>query len=179
MFAGRRGTVGDVPLPDANTLSACSDEELAELAADVADEQRRRALAAGDLDTVVEQGFAEGFDAKGAASDPWVVGHLLVCPGSKVDRSSASHECRFVHLGGSWIWESAEKVVDEVRRLPGPRPSVRTVTVVVATEGLELDVVASRLRSGVHQMTSVRSYVVRRGELELVSTRAREASGHR
>lgn len=166
-------------MPDAEALAGWPDEELARLAADVADEQRRRALAAGDLDALVEAGFAEGFDAKGGATNPWVVGGLLVCPGSKVDRSGASHECRFVSVGGSWVWECAEKVVDEVRRLPEPRPSVRTVTVLAATEGLELDVVASRMRSGVHQMTSVRSYVFRRGDLELVDTRAREASGHR
>jgi hypothetical protein len=156
-------------------LEGLDDDALTQLAALIRDEQQRRALERSDIDAVVAHAFGEGFRADGMPRDPWITGGLLVCPGTRADRSATSHECSFVTIGERWVWECEEKIHDEVRHLPGPRTTMRSITVCAVWEGMELDAIQSRMRSGVHQARQVRSFVVRNGALELVSARARGA----
>ncbi len=156
-------------------MSSWSDLELTAVAAAIMDEQHRRALEAADIDAIVKQAFEDGFTSAGMPRDPWMQGGLLVCCGSKIDKSATSHECAFVAIAERWVWESEAKVLDVVKHLPGPKPIMRSVSVCAPWEGMELDLVVSKMRTGVHQMKQVRSFIVRNGELELVAARARNA----
>lgn len=156
-------------------LGAMSDGQLSALAEQVRVEQQARAVAAADPAALCELGFAEGFKSNGLPTDPWLVGGMLVIPGARVDKSATSHECGFANLDDQWVWECEDLIEHTVRHLPGPRPQMRTVSVVAAYDGLQLDLVASKMRTGVHEMQSVRSFVVTGGSLELVQSRARRA----
>lgn len=167
-------------------LSALSDDELVTLAADVAVEQHRRALAHADPDALTEQGFEQGFTTNGGIVDPWLVDGLLVCPGVLVEKSRGSHDCSFVSVklagaeASQWVFEATDKICDEVRFMPGAKKHQRSVTIVAATEGLEVDVVVAQQRSGQHTMKQVRSFKLTGGKLTHVSTRARaNPNGHR
>jgi hypothetical protein len=161
-------------------LDVLSDAELASVGAVVAELQRARAMARGDLDTLIEDGFARGFDRQGHALFPWVDGSVLVCPGSVVERSRESHECTFVHIGEEWVWESGELLIDDVRRsMAGTRATQRSVSLVGVREGLEFDLIRSKKLQGSHSMLSVASYRITGGTIELVSTRAPRVSSHR
>src|ERR1035438_10281416 len=127
----------------------------------------------GDLGALVELGFESGFNANGTARAPWIGSGIVICPGAIVERSALSHECSFVNVGGDWVWESEELLLDEVRRVPGgPRTHQRSVSLLDAREGLELDVLASKKRQGVHQLQSKTSYEISDGVLRVVATRA-------
>jgi hypothetical protein len=161
-------------LPAGITVSAWNDLELTAVAAAIIEEQHQRALEAADIDAIVKQAFQDGFTAAGMPRDPWLHGGLLVCCGTKIDKSATSHECAFVAIGERWVWESESKVYDVVRNIPGPKPIMRSVSVCTPWEGMELDLVVSRMRTGVHQMKQARSFLVREGKLELVATRVRD-----
>lgn len=171
---------------DRYDLADLDDDALAALAADVAVEQHRRALDATDPDAVAEQGFRDGFPTPRSSRDPWLDGKVLICPGLLVERSRNSHDCTFVTVkhpfedSPRWVWEAADLVHDEVRVVPTPKRTQRSVSLVAATEGLEVDVVESKMRGGQHEMQQARSYVVRSGQLVHVTTRARKPrDGHR
>lgn len=166
-------------MTDGHDLQHLDDFALAALARAVAEEQHRRALEACDVEAVVRDAFANGFTQAGMPRDPWLSNGTLVCAGSKNDRSATSHECAFVSVGEKWVWECEEKFHDEVRHLPGPKPLMRSVTLCTAHEGMEVDLVVSRMRTGVHTMKSVRSFVVQGGELVLVTTRSQRADHRR
>ena len=154
----------------ARLVAGLDRQELSDLATLVRDEQRRRALAAEDLDAVVADAFERGFDGRGMAVDPWVTpGGLLVCPGSKIHRSKQAHRCRFVAVGDAWVWEAAERVTDELRRLPDRSDSIQTVTLLAAVDGLVVDVVTSKASGGAHTRESAVAFEVRAGELESVA----------
>jgi hypothetical protein len=167
-------------------LVGLADHELQELAASVALEQHRRAVASADPDALVEEGFTLGFTPAGAAKDPWLNGGLLICPGVLAQTSKASHDCTFVSVklphddSSEWVWEATDLVHDEVRVTPGTKRLQRSVTLVAVCEGMEIDVVVSQMRQGNHRMKQVRSFVMQNGELVHVSTRARKPQdGHR
>jgi hypothetical protein len=152
--------------PTGAELLHLDDLELAALAGAVKDEQQRRALADEDLAAVVEDAFARGFDGRGMAAEPWLtLGGLVVCPGSMIQRSRQSHRCRFVAVGDDWVWESPERVRDEVRPLLDGHDSLQTVTLLAAWDGLVLDVITSRCRSGVHARDTSVAFEVRRSAL--------------
>jgi hypothetical protein len=160
--------------PSGSELLHLDDLELATLAEAVKDEQRRRALAVEDLSAVLEDAFSNGFDGRGMAVDPWLTpGGLVVCPGSMVQRSRQSHRCRFVAVGDAWVWESPERVIDEVRPLLDGHDSLQTVTLLAGWDGLVLDVVTSRCRSGVHTRDSSVAFEVLRSALVPCSATAR------
>lgn len=142
-------------------------------------EQSRRALASADPLALIEDGFRRGFDSKGLPKDPWMTDGILVAPGAKLDKSAMSHLCGFVRISGSWVWEAANKVEDDVRHLPGPRQQMRSVTLVAVPDGEAVDLVLCRTRAGVHELTGVRSFVVTGGTLELISARTVRVDGHR
>ena len=148
------------------------------LAAAVADEQRRRAVEAGNEDATIAEGFEHGFGRDGLAVDPWVVGPYLVCPGGLVGRNRAAHRCRFVSINDTWVWESHELVREDKRSTPGDDEGFRAVALVAVVDGTEVDVVRGRLRRGQHQVDHVVSYVIRRGELVEVAQRAVNGSHH-
>lgn len=156
------------------------DADLSEVAAMVMEIQRTRALESEDLDAVVEHAFEVGFDHRGMAGDPWITpGGLVVCPGAKIHRSKANHRCRFVAVGDTWVWDSADRVVDELRRLPDDRDSIQTVTVLAAFDGLVIEVVTSKASGGRHERQAAVAYEVRAGELTPTSLRSTPSSDER
>jgi hypothetical protein len=157
---------------DPALLSVLSDAELSGLAETVAALQRERAVAQGDEAALIEEGFANGFDSKGQARDPWMRNGVLICPGVKRDSGALSHRCSFVSVEGSWVWECADVLADDVRHVVARHTEQRSVTLVAAHDGLEFDVVASKARGGAHERTGVRSFVVRGGSPVLVNTRS-------
>jgi hypothetical protein len=160
-------------------LASLSRSELSALAAALAAEQQARAVADADPEALCVLGFEQGFTTEGLPRDPFLVGEVLVCPGARVDRSGTSHDCGFVAVGEKWVWEADDLLADEVRHPPGPKPRMRSVSLLAAYDGMELDLVLSRARAGVHQMRSARSFVVRAGELVLVNTRTPKLPDHR
>ena len=161
-------------------LLAASDDRLSAAIAALVEEQRGRARDRGDLGALLEAAFDRGFDAQGHAKEPWIEHGLLFCPGSLVERSATSHDCVFAHIDEDWVWESPELVQDAVRQHRGRGAHHQhSISVVGVIEGLELDHIGAKKRSGAHQMTSVRSYRIRAGALELVSTRTPRVTGHR
>lgn len=139
----------------------------------------RRLLDDGDPKTVTEEAFSSMFEADGLPADPVVRSGLLVCGGGKVDRSAMAHRCRFVRVGGLWVWDHPEVLSDVVRHVQGPRRSMRSISVVPAFPGDEVDMVTSRARNGVHQLVSVRSFTVTGSGLDLVSSRSVSRTDHR
>lgn len=155
------------------TLVSLGDEDLSAAIYELSAERTRRALGRGDLDAVVELGFEEGFSPRGVALDPWVASGLVICPGSLVEKSATSHDCRFANVDGTWVWESDVTLVDVVRRVgSGARTSQRSISLLEAVDGLSFDVIEAKKSQGQHRMTRVRSYCVRDGQLQLVATRA-------
>jgi hypothetical protein len=163
-----RTTFNDAPGAAAASLrlDRLTDHELVELAAGIKAEQQGRALASEDLGALVESAFATGFDGRGMAVDPWLTpGGLVVCPGSMIQRSRQSHRCRFVAVGDAWVWESPERVIDEVRPVREGHESLQTVTLLAGWDGLVLDVITSRCRAGAHSRDSALALEVSDGRL--------------
>ena len=169
-------------LLDADTVATATDLELAYTIAELLDEQRRRALAGGDLVEIANECFdTRGFDGRGTPRAAYVRDGLLVCPGAKLEKSASSHDCTFVSVDDVWVWEHGEIVLDERRQLPGGQRVIhQTVTILPALEGMEFDVVSSTARSGGPcQMKTARSFKISHGELLETRTRARAPQGHR
>jgi len=158
-------------LPD-EVIVAATDEQIHATMSALAGELHARALAGGDLEAIAEQAFVDGFTAKGVPLMPWLAGGLLICPGYKKSRSATSHDCSFVSLDGTWVWDAPNKLVDIIRDVPGAKAHTCSVTVVVPTEGMRVDAVTSKSRGGGPcQMASAHSFQVRGAELVEVSTR--------
>ena len=174
-------TVVVVNTDDAVALLSEADEGELRAALVVLEEAlRERAKSRGDLDTLIEVGFNDGFSSSGHAKDPWIESGVVLCPGSGVEKSALSHDCTYVSVEGSWVWESEETLLHEVRHIPaGPRRHQRTVSLLDAREGLCFDVVHCQMRHSVHQLRAASSYVINNGAVELVSTRAVKAPSHR
>lgn len=155
------------------------DELLAHLSAALIDEQRRRALEADDRDAVLEHGFEKGFGRDGLATHPWVHGPFVVCPGGLVGKNRSNHRCRFVSVDDCWIWESGDLIHEEKRSTPGTEEGFRAVALLPVVEGMALDIVSGRMKSGQHSVEKVVSLAVRRGALVEVSQRNVKVSGLR
>lgn len=169
-----------VPLAGGEVLSA---SEIASLVSGLDDltlealiragraEQHRRALEGGDLEAVISEAFAAAFDAGGDAHMPFASGTMVVCPGSRINTSASAHRCRFAVVDGDWVWESPALLHDEVRSVRSAKGGTHSVSLVVLREGLEIDVVTSRARSGAHEAQRVDSYTVAGGALVKVGSR--------
>ena len=144
---------------------------LTHLAAAIGDEVRSRAVRTGDQQAVIDEAVESAFGRDGLGVDPYVEGELIVCPGAMVSKRRGSHTCRFVSVNDVWIWDSRELLQETKRSSPGVHDGFRAVALLGVVEGLELDVVSGRLRSGAHQVDRVVSYVVRSGDLIEVSQR--------
>ncbi|MDH3706220.1 MAG: hypothetical protein OES57_09150 [Acidimicrobiia bacterium] len=171
------GHLRDDPETATELVGRLDDEVLVHLGAAVADEVRRRAVAGGDPDAAIADGFDTGFGRDGLAVLPWVSEPFIVCPGGLVGRNRASHRCRFISVNDTWVWDSVE-LIDEVKRSsPGTDDGFRAVALIPIVEGTSLDVVSGRMRSGQHRVDQVVSYQVRKGELIEVSQRTVAAAG--
>lgn len=127
-----------------------------------------RAVASGDLDALVEAGFSEGFESSGLAKRPWVVGGILVVPGGRVDSMGGAHQCRFTAVGDDWVWQVDTHLADVMRPVA---KGLRTVTLLAAQPGLEIDVVTSTCRGGTHRRKSSERWRLDGGDLTLVERR--------
>ena len=147
------GVVTDAPRPDApsarrvnaaakllaghpedvlRVLDRLDANELANVGEAIRQLQRRRALARGDLDAIIANGFEVGFGRDGLGLLPWIEGDVVVCPGGLIAKSRTNHRCRFVSVDDTWIWDSGELIREDKRstpgcrrRLPGRRPRAR------------------------------------------------------
>lgn len=158
-------------------IGELSDQQLALLLECANQELRQRAITQGDLGAVIDEAFEIGFDSAGMAKAPYRRGLLVVCPGSKVGSSAMSHKCRFVSVSGTWVWEAGELVTDEIR--PRDRHSTASVSLIVATEGTELEVITSRFRGGSHERTAAEAYRVEGDSLVALGKRAGRVVEHR
>ncbi|MFT5267147.1 MAG: hypothetical protein ACI88C_000571 [Acidimicrobiales bacterium] len=175
MATRRYGTIvrhlTDEPTAAVELAQRLNNDVLVHLAAALGDETRRRALEQGDQQAVIDQAFDHGFGRDGMGVLPYIEGPFIVCPGAMVSKRRANHTCRFVSVNDVWIWESYELIHEEKRSSPGINEGFRAVALLPPVEGMELDVVSGRLRSGQHQVDLVVSFVVRKGELVEVSQR--------
>lgn len=150
---------------------------LGELGVAIRDEIRRRAIDAGDRDAVIAEGFEQGFARDGLATLPWIRRPFLVCPGGLFGKNRANHRCRFVSVDGTWVWESPDLIHEEKRSTPGVDEGFRAIALLPIVEGMALDLVRGRMRSGQHSVEHVVSFEVRRGELVEVAQRDVVAKG--
>ncbi len=158
-------------------LDRLDQDELANVGEVVRQLQRQRAVDKGDLDAIIANAFAVGFGRDGLGTLPWVEGDIIVCPGGLVSKSRASHRCRFVSVDDTWIWESGELLREDKRSSPGVEDGFRAVALLPLVDGLALDVVSGKARSGQHSVDRVVSYEVRARELVEVSQRIVAAAG--
>lgn len=147
------------------------DQVLVHLAAALGDETRRRALEQGDQQAVIDEGFDHGFGRDGLGVLPYLEGPYIVCPGAMVSKRKGNHQCRFVSVNDTWIWDSHELVYEEKRSSPGADEGFRAIALLPPIEGMKLDVVSGKARSGQHQVDLVVSFAVRKGDLVEVSQR--------
>jgi hypothetical protein len=160
-------------------LGRLDDDQLTNLAAAARQETARRAVARGDLDQIIADAFESGFGSDGLAHLPWVEGTVLVCPGGLVWSSRASHTCRFVSIDDTWVWDSHDLIREDKRSTPGKRDGFRAVALLPILEGMSVDVVSGKARSGQHSVDRVVSYEIRSGELVEVAQRDIARSGMR
>lgn len=175
MATRRYGTIvrhlTDEPTAAVELAQRLNNEVLVHLGAALGDETRRRAREQGDQQAVIDQAFDHAFGRDGMGVLPYIEGPFIVCPGAMVSKRKANHTCRFVSVNDVWIWESYELIHEEKRSSPGTDQGFRAVALLPPVEGMELDVVSGRLRSGQHQVDLVISFVMREGDLVEVSQR--------
>lgn len=161
-------------------VAGASDDQLAYTIDVLVHEQKARALAAGDLEAVAEEAFATwGFNKKGEPSEPRIINGLLVCPGYKYEKSAQSHDCGFVSVEGTWVWEHPDLAYDEMRETESSKKTKVSVSIVPVWEGLEYDVVHSSARSGPCRMKKATSYKVAKGAITRTQRKIRERSESR
>lgn len=152
------------------------DDDLHHVAELVRQVQVERAIGNGDHDAIIAAAFEAGFGRDGLGVLPWVEGSVIVCPGGTVAKSKTSHKCRFVSVDDCWIWESGYLLREDKRSSPGTDEGFRAVALLPLVDGLGLDVVTGKARSGQHSVDHVVSYEVRGGQLVEVSQRNVSAS---
>lgn len=161
-------------------LSSLSDLDLWELAALVRAEQVKRLIEVADPSTLTSEGFERGFSSQGHALEPIVISGMIVCYGSRIDKSASSHDCSFVKIDDEWVWDSPDLVTDDVRTTAERRVSMRSVSLVPAIEGTKVDFISSKCKSGIHEMRKCSSFEVKDGVLVAVSSRTvAKSSSHR
>jgi hypothetical protein len=155
-----------------DALRTMSDADLHHVAEALRQVQVERAVAGGDHDAIIANGFETGFGRDGLGVLPWVEGSVIVCPGSIVTTSRTNHRCRFVSVDDVWIWDSGLLVREDKRSSPGTDDGFRAVALLPVVDGTSIDVVSGRARAGGHAVEHVVSFEVRAGELVEVSQRA-------
>ena len=168
--------VGD-PEAAVRVMSRLDDDQLANLGEVILQLQRERAVSRGDLDAIIADAFESGFGRDGLGADPWVEGNVVVCPGGIISKSKSSHRCRFVSINDTWIWDSQELIREDKRSIAGTNDGFSAVALLPVLNGMELDVVSGKARSGQHSVDRVVSYVIKRGKLVEVSQRTVAPAG--
>ncbi len=153
------------------------DDQLSNIGEVIHQLQRERAIGRGDLDAIIANAFEVGFGRDGLGVNPWIEGNVVVCPGGIISKSRASHRCRFISVDDTWIWESGELIREDKRSIPGTEDGFRAVALLPILNGMELDVVSGKARSGQHSVDKVISYAVKRGKLVEVSQRNVTSAG--
>jgi hypothetical protein len=153
------------------SLRAMTSDELHNVAEAVRQVQIERAIESGDLEAVIASAFETGFGRDGLGVTPWIEGDIVVCPGGLISKSRTSHRCRFVSVDDVWVWDSGLLMREDKRSSPGVDDGFRAIALVPVVDGLQLDVVSGRARTGGHAVEHVVSYEVRGGELVEVSQR--------
>ncbi|MCP3990775.1 MAG: hypothetical protein GY724_16985 [Actinomycetia bacterium] len=166
-----------IPHDVVRILDRLDQDELANVGEVVRQLQRQRAMDKGELEAIIANAFEVGFGRDGLGTLPWVEGDIIVCPGGLVSKSRTSHRCRFVSVDDTWIWESGELLREDKRSSPGAEDGFRAVALLPLVDGLALDVVSGKARSGQHSVDRVISYEVRARELVEVSQRIVAAAG--
>jgi len=157
-------------------MDRLDESELTNLSASISQIQSQRAVNRGDLDEIIAQAFEDGFGNDNLAHLPWIQSNVLVCPGGLVWASRQSHNCRFVSINDTWVWDCHELIREDKRSITGKRDGFRAVALVPVTEGLEIDAVIGKARAGQHSVDRVISYEIRKGELVEVSQRVIQRS---
>ncbi len=165
------------PAEAVRVLNKLSDDELSNIGEVVRQLQRERAVSRGDRDAVIANACEVGGGRDGLGVNPWVEGNVVVCPGGIISKSRASHRCRFISVDDTWIWESSELIREDKRSIPGTEDGFRAVALLPILNGMELDVVSGKARSGQHSVDKVISYVIKRGDLVEVSQRTVTSAG--
>lgn len=165
------------PVEVRRVVDELTEDELTNLGDLVRQVQSERAVARGDLDAIIADAFEAGFGRDGLATLPWVEGSVVVCPGALISSSRSSHLCRFASVNDTWVWDCHELIREDKRSNAGDKGGFRAVALLPTLEGMEIDVVSGKARSGQHSMQRVVSLVVRRGELVEVSQRSVAKSG--
>ena len=160
-------------------LASMADDELIHLSALIGDELKDRAFQRGDLQELINNAFDHGFGSGVKVLQPWMHDNILIAPGGKFEKSALSHRCTFVRVQDQWVWESSQKLQDEIRNVAGPGSSMRSVTLIALNEGDKVDMLSSRTRSGVHELQEVQSFVYTDGKLEMIVARTVRSAGHR
>ena len=161
-------------------LSRLDADELAHVGESVLQIQRERAIAAGDQDHIIDEAFETAFGGDGLGASPWIEGDLIVAPGCIINKSRTSHRCRFVSVNDTWVWDSIEVIREDKRSLPGDANNgFQSVALLPVLNGMALDVVSGKARSGQHSVDNVSSYTVRRNKLVEVAQRSRSARNMR
>jgi hypothetical protein len=163
-----------VPDPEqlVDSLRVMSADDLHHLAESVRQVQIERAIDDGDHDAIIARAFEVGFGRDGLGVLPWVEGDVIVCPGGLVSTSRSHHRCRFVSVDNVWVWESGLLMREDKRSSPGTHDGFRAVALIPAVDGMQIDAVSGRARSGTHSVEHVVSFEVRGGELVEAGQRA-------
>lgn len=158
---------------DTGALTRLDDSGLSDLAARVADEQRRRARERGDIDSIVEAAFDTLFDQNGTARTPKLDGNLLLCPGSLTgnNKNGGTHDCVFHHITSEdgeshWVFEHPDLIIDSIRHTTVRGTAVQqSITIIPAVDSIRISRIASKARGGKHERKSNTTWAVRSGQL--------------
>jgi hypothetical protein len=162
---------GNDPEAVVDFVRGLPDDELHNLAEVVRQVQIERAIDHGDHDAIIAAAFESGFGRDGLGVLPWIAGNVIVCPGGIISKSKSSHRCRFISVDDVWVWDSGLLLREDKRSSPGTEEGFRAIALVALVDGVELDVVSGKARSGQHSVDHVISFEVRGGELVEVGQR--------
>lgn len=166
-----------VPLVDDTVIVTAAYEDLSATIEALTAEQVRRALADNDPGALADKYFDMNFSVR--TVHPVLENGLLICPGVKTLNSKTSHDCAFIAVDSSWVWDHSDAVWSEIRKtMHGSKMVQQSVTIVPVYDGVVVDVVTSKARSGPCKMSQVKSYVVKNNMLEPTSTRTSIPRGH-
>ena len=153
-----------------STITSLSDLSVSALITELQQEQRRRRLAAGDIDERIEEKFATGFKGRGLCAVPWIEDGVLWCPGEIIATSQSAHICQFVALGDEgWCYESDLKLGEVIKYKD--KGGQQSLTACEYHDGLEVVVVEMKASMGNHSMQKARTYKIVGDDLEYVGHR--------
>jgi hypothetical protein len=157
-------------------VSSLSIAELDSLRMVCIEEISQRTVDNSDTGLVIASAFE--FFPSGLALEPYIKNGFLVAIGYKYEKGKNSHSCSFLNVGSNWVWEHPDKIQDMIKGVPG-KAGMRSVTLLPALEGLELDQITMKMRSGVHEVKTVSSFQIINGSVVKTASRNRTASKHR